>query len=503
MDAARRHGLAIAVGCVSALLAVYVGDAARLPVLMMLSGLAYWALRRPASALLASLPLVFMIHPTPVALGWRELGFAGVLAAGGVSSLWHSREVILHHGKRVWWYGLATAGLLGVNLATAIAHGVTVADWLRGVIPFAFLLYLIPVFLESRRDVTFAAAWFWAAFATAALFSWHVLSFYVSQELWQPYSYVFQEGRWIRLGTDDVQASNLGILQFRARVTQLLQQATDVLLPLGYVWGLWLFLRNQRWPVSAAGAALAVVATVAMVLTYTRSMLLAAWLVGGLILLRALVRRAFKRVAVAAMVTIVTTFVTIAAFDLGDIYLNRLVLLQQAAKTMSSIEDTDTSSGASNGGEAGAMPEEAIKDANVTSRLEEYRLAWDMFGASPLLGQGLGVRHDISFETGHGDVIVVRVGYVHNWVFYILMVGGLVGFAAYAAALFGPAVAAFRSTAIEQEWRDLIVATVLVLAVYGLFFAVFRLIPFNLLLGGLWGVVLAVPHRAAATDGGA
>lgn len=46
--------------------------------------------------------------------------------------------------------------------------------------------------------------------------------------------------------------------------------------------------------------------------------------------------------------------------------------------------------------------------------MEEYQTAWSMFLESPILGQGLGIRHTISFETGHGEMLTVSVGYVHT-----------------------------------------------------------------------------------------
>ena len=62
--------------------------------------------------------------------------------------------------------------------------------------------------------------------------------------------------------------------------------------------------------------------------------------------------------------------------------------------------------------------------------------------------------------------------------------------------LFGAPVVAWRR-GVEPATLRLVVATVLVLATHGVVFAVFRLIPFNLVLGGIWAVALTAPCQAA------
>jgi hypothetical protein len=146
-----------------------------------------------------------------------------------------------------------------------------------------------------------------------------------------------------------------------------------------------------------------------------------------------------------------------------------------------------------------AMP---ITDVNVTTRFDEYLIGWSMFRDSPLLGKGLGVKHTMRFAVGTAEdadtnFIEQRVGYVHNWIVYWLMTGGLVGTMLYIAAAGLPLVRLMR---LPHEHRWLIVATLATAATYGLFFAVFRLLPFNLLLGLLCGWTWAVPRAAAVAD---
>ncbi|MEF8730760.1 MAG: O-antigen ligase family protein [Candidatus Accumulibacter meliphilus] len=503
MESTSRFSLAIAVGAVCALLAVHFGDAARWPVLFGVGGLAFWALREPATGLLASLPLVFMIHPTPTEPGWREFGFVIVLAIGGSASLWQKRSVLPGFAREVWWVILGAGTVLGANIATAASHGVPTSDWMRGAIPFVFVLSLIPVFLEARSNEVFKAAWLWAAIVTAGLFSWHVVSYFVSEQLWNPYSYTFDNGTWTRLDGNTLKTTVAPVFEFKARVTQLVQQATDAFLPLGYVWGVWLVLWGRSQVIRSAGFALVILSIVAMILTYTRSMLLAAWAVGGLLMLFAAFAGAWRKVVIAALITVFTASATVAVFDLEDVYLNRIFLLRQALNAVTEKQATSSGQEAPHeerGGQAGVLPGNTVNDANVNSRMEEYQTAWSMFLESPILGQGLGIRHTISFETGHGEMLTVSVGYVHNWIFYVLMVGGGVGLLAYSLILFGPAVLVFRSLADDREQALAIIATVIALALYACFFAVFRLISFNLLLGGLWGLALAMRQDQKAVE---
>ncbi|MNF58830.1 O-Antigen ligase [compost metagenome] len=130
-------------------------------------------------------------------------------------------------------------------------------------------------------------------------------------------------------------------------------------------------------------------------------------------------------------------------------------------------------------------------DFNVSSRLVEYKIAWNMFVSHPVLGNGLGIKHEMQWETVENERQTKWVAYVHNWVFYILMVGGIAGFLVYSVVLIGPLF--FRLSWVKSEsthWT-IIRAAVLTMTVYGAFFAVFRLITFNLLISVIWGLIFA------------
>jgi len=429
-----------------------------------------------------------MIAPTPVSMGWPELAFASLAACSGIAALWQQRAAI---PPRALWIALGITVLLLINLLVARHHDVPVGDWLRGLIPFLFLLYAVPVWLIARAEAAFSPTWKLAALISAALFGGRVVAVYVLGHMWEPTHYLYQDGNWIPLAPEQVAAAGERVHFFFLRVTLVLQQSTDVLLPLGIAWGVWTVLWAKGRGTRYLGLALAVTATIAVVLTYTRSMLLAAGAVVGVLLLAAMARGHLLRATVVGVVLGATVAVTIAGFGLGPIYLNRLY---QFDKQMEQMAQMAQGGGLFGSGAAGAV--EAPADANISSRLEEYLIAWDMFRQSPVLGQGLGIKHDIRFDAGHGRVLEQRVGYVHNWVMYMLMTGGLVGLAAYLVVLFGPTVLAWQR-GLSQAQQGMVLTTLACMAVYGLFFAVFRLIPFNLVLGGVWGLVLAAqPARA-------
>lgn len=498
-----RLWIAIAAAVVAALLAVHAGEAARIPVVAVLVALGLWSLREPAAGLLAALPLVYMIEPTPTVVGWRELGFASVLAVSGAAALWRARGAILPPADRRW--AAVAAALLALNLASALWHGVRPGDWLRGLAPFVFLLVALPVRLEMLADAAFAPRWREAALATAALFAGHVVQVYVGERLWLPASWTFEQGAWVPAIPEIARAQGREVYEFAIRVTQRLQQATDALLPLGIVWGTWLTVHARRRGACVLGTGLAMLATVAVVLTYTRSMLLAALAVVGPLLGLALRRGQGWRVLLVGVVILAAAAGTIRGFDLEAIYLNRFYQMKEQA--VATLNEADGAPGGKRGDPDGLSADAAglvtAKDANITARLDEYRIAWELFLASPLLGQGLGARHAIHYAAGLGEVIEVQVGYVHNWVMYMLMTGGVVGLFAYLAVLAGPALAALRGSAQTGSDLDFVLATVATLGLYGLFFAVFRLIPFNLVLGGLWGLMLAARAVPASAGAGA
>lgn len=490
-------------GALAAIITIYFGENAKIPVLLMACVTAALAMRIPGFGLLAIFPMLAMIAPTPASIGWREFSFALVLISSGISSIWRGRDIIFSEKK---YYSIVLSILLVFlifNFLAARYHNVSLADWVRGVLPFIFIGFSFPIFLEIRKNQKIEEWLFYALILSAFLFCWHVVSFYVDEKLWKPYSYIYKNSQWIRINENDIALYGDSIYQFRARVTQLLQQATDVLLPAALAWGAVILLWAKQRVHIIFGSAIYILSTAAMILTYTRSMLLTGLIIVALLTAVSLKRYdVYTRIVILICPFVVAALSTIFIFDLSDIYLNRFVLLKQAFDYISGYYTSTADNLVQH-----SFPLESsmsnIQDANITSRIEEYKIAFKMFLESPFIGQGFGVRHDIAFATGHGDVIASSVGYIHNWFFYFLMVGGVSGLLLWVSVLLGPIliVVFVRDCSFELRW--IIIGTIILLALYGLFFAVFRLITYNLILASVWGVALGQLSRPGQKINGA
>lgn len=493
MDSRAKGLVAVSCGVVIAILAVHIGQPVSYALWGGMLALGIWALIFPAAGLLAALPMVYMIQPAPVTLGWQEVGFAALLGVGGLSAIVRERSMFLFTLKKFRVLAIIASLLLILNFATAYWHGVSFGDWLRGLAPFVFILYGIPVWLLLRTAPQMASVWKIAALGTAGLYSWQVVLVFVRERLWEASSYINDGGNWVRASANQAESLGVDLVWLKFRVTQLLPQSTDVLLPLGLVWGVLGGLQARHIFVKSLCLALVAISTAAIALTYTRSMLLVGSIVVVSLLITALYRRQFGMVVLIGLVFMFTLTGTIQFFGLQEIFLGRFgsmvqqftAVVDNKNKPFNAIEKVSNDNRSENSTKED-IPQKNI-DANITSRIDEYRIAWEMFSESLLLGQGLGVRHLIRYETNPGQKIEVFVGYVHNWVMYMLMTGGGLGLIAYCVVLFGPALIALK----RFTGYETILATVAVLSLYSLFFVVFRLIPFNLVLGALWSLALS------------
>lgn len=452
---------AIAAVSLLALGHMHMGSAMQYPALSIVAVLILVSLYRPSLGLIAALPLLSIIEPAPRELGWQEYVFAALLAASGCMALYKGRQRLLSLMHRALIPFLLLVLWVITNLVVALANGVTLSEWLRGLVPFVFLLYGVPVWLEMQESDRFKHYWMISIGMTAALFAYHVIKVYVGESLWIPRTFIVEHGQWIDMGTARVDSTAKNVVQLMVRVTTLLNQSTSILLPLGAIWGSWAWLLLRVNIARYFGLVLAAFSIFAMVLTYTRSMLGTSAIVITFLIFQALRSRRVLRIAILAGVLGVSAMSAIVAFSMQSIYMERV------HSTVGTSE----------------------KDANITSRLEEYRIAWNMFRESPILGKGLGIKHNIQFETDKKNVLSVRVGFIHNWVMYFLMVGGGIGLLIYIAVLFSPVLMTLRYFSFTPD-SVLVLATIGGMAIYGLFFAVFRLLPFNMLLGAVWAFVV-------------
>lgn len=147
------------------------------------------------------------------------------------------------------------------------------------------------------------------------------------------------------------------------------------------------------------------------------------------------------------------------------------------------------------------IPQSTKVDVNVSGRLEEYQIAWQMFLESPLFGRGFGAQHAMSWESSKGVFIHQSVAYVHNWIVYMLMVGGVTYFIAYALTFLSPIFDRITSLKSDPTLRTIARVVILTMAIYGLFFAVFRLIAFNLLIAAVWGYIYSQKMQVKPKEG--
>lgn len=496
----------LALATVSSALLATGNSAAGWPGLLLCLVLCFGAVRKPWLGVVAILPLVFSLPPAPTKVGLREALFAAVLA-------FVTLNLVVESVRRAGWratVGVARWPLVlllsyaAVNYLAAGLNGVPPADWARGIAPFVFLLFAIPVALAVRAEAS-CRTWLAGSFAAlAGLLALHIVGYYLLHHLWEPYWLYRSGGEWIRSATAPdpaIQASG----PLLDRITLSIAAATDALLPLGLIGGTLLAIWSESKPLRIVGAALALVMEMAILFTYTRSMLMSAVVVvAGLVAYvrwqRAeLFRRSLRQVAIL----VVGAVAVIGLFGLGPIWLGRMFSLIVSLYEIIAARVPVVSNYFSPAAvrpelvplSSNAAPADLALDANVTTRIEEYRIAWDMFLSHPLLGNGLGAKHAIDFVGAKGEILHQSVAYVHNWPLYALMAGGVVGLAVYAFILFGP-IWRVRN---DASLRLVVVCAVATMAIYGLFFCVFRLLTFNLILGVFWGLTM-VRQATGRTD---
>ena len=437
--------------------------------------------------LLALFPMAFAIRPTPPSIGLQEGLFAVLLAVIFVSAVLRQLKNygISSFFRTFGWFVLSMCGLLAINLVVAQLNQVSLADWLRGVVPFLFVLAFVPVaiLLGHNRERQF---WFGCSVAALiALMVGYVVAFYFANSLWQPYWKLTVDGEVLRVSEQiamDYPDSAYGPLL--DRITMLVQRSTDAILPIGMVAGFVVAVFARGKLGTLLGMCLSLVSLAAILTTFTRSMLSSAVLVLGIFALFVLVYRRDRLLKMVWLMCCLAVAGLAFVFGTGmdRVWIGRMGWLIESINTLFKIELSGVAPELS-----GVAPDKV--DGNVSTRIEEYRIAWQMFLDHPLLGNGLGVKHEMRWETSEGKSLYQSVGYVHNWPLYILMVGGATGLFAYIATLLGPVLSGLSYLKTESDARTIVRMVLLTMAVYGLFFAVFRLVTFNLILAAAWGYI--------------
>lgn len=506
-----------------------------LPALVMLA-LVPVALFSPWLGVLSLFPLAFALDSAPQSLGLREIAFGGICLALVAGALWMVyKHRTLERELRKWapLFGVVVLFVM-MNFFIARENGVPATDWVRGLIPFVFITLFWPVAVLLEKDENRV---FWLAGALAVmavLFSAQVLIVYWYEGFYKELYYLLINGEFVLVepplsGADT--GDKLG--PYFNRVTQILPQSTDALLPLtfsvAYVISVLSPSRNMR----RAMFLLTCLASTSILATYTRSMLitaLASVCMFGLMLL-IFKRDVFMRAVLTGLAVIIVSVIIAFAINLDLMWKNRLLQLyyslnlnvyfDSAMAIMNVVIDcrdvvlcsifSDVATLFDNL----SVDEEELapiipnidlalfsSDANVLTRLEEYRIALEFYHAQPITGAGLGIRHEIVFETSTGEELVQQVGYVHNWVFYFLKVAGLPGAIAYGTLLIVPSLVLAVKLWLQREhlaaedaaqsWMifNALWVAFLTFVLYALFFAVFRLITFNLVLAAGLGMIV-------------
>lgn len=440
------------------------------------------ALVSPWMGLLTLFPLAFAMHPTPAALGVQEMIFAAMMVVVFVGAVKEFVELnsIKEFLRKFGGFIFCASSFFVVNYFVGFSNEIKFSDWLRGAIPFVFMFAFIPVAILVGGDKK-RFDWFcFSVLVLVLLMSGYIVSYYFDHSLWKPYWTIEIDGNTVRVDEDvAMKAPELAYGPLIDRITMQIQRATDALLPIGIVIGAILaVLGKTKWHRSA-GLILSMLCLAAVLITFTRSMLLSS-LVTLFLFLCLLFVYCRNKVVVALKV-----FFGLGVFGIAFIFLCGMenVWFGRLIWLVNSVFEIATSSKVGGG-------QKSI-DSNVSTRMQEYKIAWEMFVNHPLLGNGLGVKHEMRWETTEGQSLFQLVAYVHNWPLYMLMVGGITGLLVYMAALLGPVLLSFKSIkSISVEWV-LICSVLVTMAVYGLFFAVFRLITFNLLCAAAWGLVYA------------
>ncbi|MCW8276810.1 O-antigen ligase family protein [Pseudomonas sp. PCH199] len=454
------------------------------------------ALASPWHGLLALFPMAFAMRPAPASLGLQELSFAALLSAiFAMSIIKLLRTYKTKDALKIFAAPLLVGFMiLGINLAIAILNHVPLSDWLRGVTPFLFIYALFPVCILIGNDES-RIRWVGGSVATLIfLTAGYIVFYYFYQGIWRPYWIDPTNAQAIKLTKEAALHNANAIGPMRDRITMAVAQATDSLLPVGMAAGFVTCILSRQKQIASVGALMSLLCMTAVLITFTRSMLLSALMVimlfsSVIFIFHAKLR---KRLSISGAALGICGLLFIFSTDMQQIWLGRMSLLIESGVEAIVNRGPNVETKIATGDEMlqPIVPTKENADFNVSSRVVEYGIAWDMFKSHPVLGNGLGVKHEMRWETSNGESFTQWVAYIHNWPLYTLMVGGLLGIITYALVLLGPILFRVTSLRIESVHWTIIRSVVLTMAIYGLFFAVFRLITFNLLLATAWGIIL-------------
>ena len=453
--------------------------------------------------LLGIILFLFALEPTPLFVGRNEVIFIsliGVFIINAYVCAIHSKQT--HAIKIVVLGSVFFLILASLFYMHALNNHINLSDWSRGIGPFLLLYMMFPIFLSLHDNFEFKVKWLFISFCILTLMFVFYINIIYFLEHFNSYYWIDKSNNSkIFHLTSGMDKSNF-YGPFRERITLRIQQSTSEILPLGFSAFTLLALLTQSKKLYVFALAAAIVSLFTILETLTRSMLMAPLLVFLLWFIfyfknKFLFLKVFTILFLAGMTFTYATnmdgiwlgrFKTFAAglSKLDSHPTQNIDLSESQESNQSSREDLIQSSLMSP--RLGQM-DRKNPDQNLIARLKEYQIAWSMFLDNPVLGAGFGVKHDIDFQTSDGRFIHETVAYVHNWAFYWLMAGGMIGFLIYSSVLFFPILFLSRLPN-QKKIKTILIFSIILMCLYANFFAVFRLISFNLFLAFFSGITL-------------
>lgn len=360
------------------------------------------------------------------------------------------------------WLGkimLLAAIIIIINLATAMHNGIAFSAWLRGLFPFLLFGLTIPLLLH-KRSLSHWSCFVLALGLACLVLSAEILWIYCINQLWAPIAsssdlaqqfFSSAVGKHFAELNGTYEAPTIFF-----RITYILPEAAGLLPALGTV-GWALAAHNHYKYARAFAVTAAAVCFCAAIATATRSMIFCC----GLSIAIALMiyywnsrERLLLSLRVGITVLLLSTPFLLGTPALQNLMIRTQTILHHTGKAIHASQD-------------------------VGYRLQEYSQAWSAFVDAPLTGHGFGYIIKLAFVApATGEQVVIKAPYTHNWIIYWLMVAGIPGLVLYGLITLVPLVKLHRFRSGSNQPITLVLAgSGILIASYGLFFAIYRTLP--------------------------
>lgn len=352
-----------------------------------------------------------------------------------------------------------------ISIVWGITQGVPINDCVRGILPFAWLIYVL---ILSHPDFhKYIPRWFCVLGILALIYSLRIFIYYVIYCVGNP----------------------------NERVTFHLFQATSIIPMLGVLLFMYFFVVGESKKPLCYLAML--FCLIAVLMTQTKSMIIA--LVMGIFTLTFVLFRCYKKkqgkkkklLNIALISTLLCVFVTIFSTSLGDRWKNAIKFSDENMETEKNTDtNTDTNTNTDIKEEttlpnvSETTPQIVVVDAgSVSVRIIEIRTAIQKLKESPVLGKGLGYRWT-AVGVDYGEPVI----YMHNIVAFFMVDFGLLGIMyllAMIILIIWFYIKVQNNMALNVKDKEkiyLCISMLILMFVYANFFAVYRTIEFVVIL---------------------